>query len=72
MIVTLLFYYSFLFHFYIFCLDQPGIGGTRRRLTYVLNSCILRSPWILGGFILHLEIISNVELQVTRFLIGSL
>ena len=31
-------FYTFLFHFYISCLDQPGIRDTRTQLAWVFSS----------------------------------
>ena len=49
-------FYSFLFHFNISCLDQPGIRETKTQLERVFNFRTSHSSWILGFLNLHLEV----------------
>ena len=51
-------FYPFLFHFYISCLDQPGIRKTKTQLELqdVTQFMDFLRLWILGLLNLHLEV----------------
>ena len=50
-------FYSFLFHFYISFLDQPGVRETKTELARpAFNFRTYCSSWIFGVLNLHLEL----------------